>query len=278
MVPSKKFWQNKVVIITGSSRGIGKKTAEQLMALGASVVLNGRTQESLDRCIKELEKLFSLSPEDSQKRLLPVVADVSTQTGAIYLVTRALSRFNRIDVLINNAGMSMRGNISEISSEVVRNIFVSNFESAFFMSQAATQALLNAKGRVLFVSSLAGVRGFPGVSVYSAAKSALEIFRQSFAAENPGIKTGLIYLAFTENDQDKTIYAPDGNLIHHQRKWQMTQQQAANCILASVEKGKKISVLTLKGKLLHFFNAHFPFLVELLLQRSKGQIHAIKKS
>lgn len=272
-----KYWNQKVVLITGSARGIGRKTAEFLLLAGAKVVINARNPDHLKTCRETWEQDSRFFAFPFQERLLSVQADASSPEEAPSLVQAALERFGRIDLLINNAGLSMRGAITDIAPAVVRNIFASNFDTAFFMTQAALGPLEESRGRVCFISSLAGLRGFPGVSVYSAAKAAVAVFRQSLAAEHPIIRSTIVYLGFTENDREKTIFAANGEMIRHERRWQMTQEQAALSILKALRLRKPQAVLTHQGRLLAFFQGHFPRLVDWLLARSRGRVHQIQK-
>ena len=227
-----RYFHDKVVLITGSARGIGRETARLALAAGAKVVLNGRNAKALEATRQAL---------GFPDRTLAIAADLSRPEEAESLVATTLATWARVDVLINNAGLSMRGGFAELSDETIRTMVDSNFLSAVWTTRAALPALRESRGRVLFVSSLAGLRGFPGVSLYSASKMALTALHESLRAEerHRGVAFGLAYLAFTENDPDKTVLGADGRPFRHQRRWILTQAQTAASLLDAVARRRK---------------------------------------
>jgi len=266
VIPS---FTDKVLVITGSARGIGRQAARQALAAGARVVLNGRHPEALEAT------RLSLGHPD---RVAAVAADVSTPEGARTLVDGALGAFGRLDAVIHNAGLSMRGAFAELSPATVRTMVETNLLSAVWVTQAALPALRESRGRVLFVSSLAAVRGFSGVSLYSASKMALTALCQSLRAEEGRlVHFGLIYLAFTENDADKTVLGADGRPFRHERRWSMTQDEAAGHLLRAVARQRKRTVLTPAGLGLFWGQSFFPGLVDGFTERSGGKIHSFRR-
>ena len=190
--------QSKVIVVTGSSRGIGRHLAMLLLERGATVVLNGRDPERLEKTRVELA-------ERASERVSALAGDVSHLEFCKSLAEFVRTKHGRLDGLINNAGASMRGNFSELSAATVDSIVHSNLQGSIYPTLACGPLLKESRGSVVFVSSLAGARGFPGVSVYSAAKMALTGLSQSLRAEwsSAGVHVGLVFLAFTENDPDK---------------------------------------------------------------------------
>lgn len=266
----KSFFQDKVVVVTGSARGIGREVARQALEAGARVVLNGRDPATLAATEAGLGR-----PD----RTLTVAADLATPEGAHELVSQTLARWGRIDVLINNAGLSMRGAFADLSPSTVKTMVDANFLSAVWTTQAALPALRDSGGRVVFVSSLAGLRGFPGVSLYSASKMALTAVHQALRAEEgPRVTSSLIHLAFTENDPGKTVLGADGRPFHHQRKASMGQGETALRILRAVAQGRKKTILTAQGHGLSWGQALFPGLVDALVEASGGKIHSVRRS
>lgn len=265
-----RFFTDKVVVITGSARGIGRETARQALAAGARVVLNGRNAAALEATRQSLGTL---------DRTLAVAADVSVPNEAQRLVATVVDAWGRLDVLINNAGLSMRGAFADLTPTTVQAMVTANLLSAVWATQAALPELRRSRGRVLFVSSLAGVRGFPGVSLYSASKMALAALHQSLRAEEGRhITAGLIYLAFTENDVDKTVLGADGRAFHHERRWSMTQQRTARAVLVAVAGGRKKTTLTPTGWGLSLGQTFFPGLVDRLVEASGGKLHSVRRS
>ena len=265
-----KFYSDKVVLITGSARGIGREAARLALASGARVVVNGRDEAAVHETAR-----FLGVPD----RTLAVAADVSTPEGARRLVDQTLAAWGRIDVLVNNAGLSMRGNFADLAPLTVRTMVEANLLTAVWTTQAALPALRTSRGRVLFVSSLAGVRGFPGVSLYSASKMALEALCQAVQGEegSRGIRAGLILLAFTENDPAKTVLGSDGRPFHHDRKASMSQEAAAEALLKAVVLGRPKTVLTPSGRLLVNAQGWFPGLTAWVFRLAGARTHAVTK-
>ena len=266
-----RFFRDKVVVVTGSSRGIGREIARQVLAAGARVVLNGRDAVTL-----EATRGILGHPEQT----MAVVADVSRPEEAEYLVATTLTAWGHLDVLINNAGLSMRGAFADLKPVTARTMVEANFFSAVWTTLAALPALRTSEGRVGFVSSLAGLRGFPGVSLYSASKMALTALQQSLQAEegSRGLKFSLVFLPFTENDSEKTILSAEGELVHHERSWSFSQAKAAQAILRALARGRKRTTLTIRGRALVAAQTLFPNLVDGLLRASKGKLHAGRSS
>jgi short-subunit dehydrogenase len=272
IVPQKKPFAGRVVVITGSSRGIGRETAFQFGRAGASVVINGRNRERLEQTAVALQA--------AGIAVTACAGDVTRGSDAEALVAAARDRFGRMDVLVNNAGVSMRGPFRSLSPEVVDTIVRTNISGAVVPTVAALPEIEKSRGSVVFISSLAGVHGFPNVSIYSAAKMALSGLAHAIEAElaGSGVHVGLIYLGFTENDPDKKILSADGAQITVRRRYQMSQERAAACILRLVARRRRQMVLTATGRLLYLFDRVAPVLVRAVLRRSGGRIHSANGS
>ncbi|HUX11767.1 MAG TPA: SDR family oxidoreductase [Spirochaetia bacterium] len=264
----KRPFSDRVVVITGSSRGIGRETAIAFGRAGARVVINGRDAERLEKTAAQL-RAEGIEVE-------AVAADIARGSDAARLISAAKARFGHIDVLVNNAGVSMRGLFSELVPEVVETVVRTNITGAVVPTVAAMNELRERRGSIIFVSSLAGVHGFPNVSIYSAAKMALTGLAQSLDAElaGSGVHVGLIFLGFTENDPDKSILAADGREIIVKRRHQMSQSQAAQEIVKLTVRRRRQRVLTPPGRLLYLAAHVAPVLVRAVLRRSGGRIHA----
>ena len=257
------FWNEKVVIITGSSRGIGRETARYLGKLGAKIVLNGR---NVDRLRETTHELYREGCEVTFE-----AGDVSSRKDMDRLVARAVDAHGGVDVLINNAGLSMRGPFGRISEELARNLTDVNLLGSVIPTVAALEELKKSKGSVAFISSAAGLRGFPNVSIYSATKMALRALAESLSAEvgPEGVHAGVFYLGFTENDPDKEILSAEGTPIKVTRSWQHTQREAAMAIAEAIRKRKRRAVFTAPGKLLALAQRLSPSLVDWAVSRAR---------
>lgn len=265
------FFQGKVVIVTGSSRGIGRETARLALQWGARVVLNGRDAISVERTRQAL---------GGGERLLAVPGDLARPERAQALVARTLEAWGTLDAVILNAGLSMRGAFAELSDTTIQTMVDANLLSAVWTARAAIPALRESRGSLLFVSSLAAIRGFPGVSLYSATKMALTGLQQSLRTEEGprGVAVGMVHLAFTENDREKSVLAADGHWFHHRRRWTTTQQQAARCLLRAIRDRRRSVIVTGTGRLLDWAQRWFPGVVDSFVKASGGKLHHVEEN
>lgn len=257
-----KHFLGKVVVISGSSRGIGKVTALRFLKEGAKVVLNGRSVESLN----ETEMEFRQPGFD----LLAIAGDVNDPEFCNVLIQRTVSHFGRLDILVNNAGGGFRGGLDETTPLVFREVIDSNLMSAVYCTLAALPEIKKSKGSIVFVSSLAGIRGLPKNGPYCVAKMGLTAFAETLRLElyNTGVHIGILYVGFTEYDAKKRVTNADGTLVPISRRSHHTREQVASIILNAIRKRRGLVYLTLPGKLLVFLNRFFPRLLEWILVRT----------
>ena len=266
---STKIFQDKVAIITGSSRGIGKATAIELVKNGASVVLNGRNQERLTQTENDIKALGG--------NVLAVCGDVSIPTDAQDLIDKTIDTFGKLDILINNAGISMRGDMAELNPEVYKTVFETNVFGVVNLTIPALPHIKKTKGSIVFISSLAGIRGLPGLSAYCSSKMSLRAIAESIRIEEAKAKihVGLIFVGITEIEFDKETIGADGSLItisdRSKFKVQSTES-VANAILKNIRKRKFRTTLTGIGKLNAFMQPLMPGIVERILIRSVDKI------
>ncbi|MBP7496474.1 MAG: SDR family oxidoreductase, partial [Bacteroidales bacterium] len=173
--------KDKVIIITGASSGIGEALAINLASKGARVVLAARNIEKL----KNTEKVIIAKGTTA----LSVETDVSKEEDCRRLIEITVKHFGRIDILINNAGISMRAAFNELDSKVIHKLMDVNFWGTFYCSKFAYPYLLASKGSLIAVSSIAGYKGLPGRTGYSASKFAIHGLFDVLRIE--ALKTGL---------------------------------------------------------------------------------------
>lgn len=265
---SPKKFQDKVALITGSSSGIGKATAIEMSKQGASIVLNGRNKEKL---IKVEEQI-----KNHGGNVTSFCCDISIPSDAKELLEFSIKSFGKLDILINNAGVSMRGNFSELKPEVFKTVFETNVLGTANISIPALPYIKESNGSIVFISSVAGIRGLPNNSAYSSSKMALRAIAESIRIEetNSNIHVGLIYVGITEIEKDKKTIGADGSLISLQDRSRFKVQsldQVANSIIKNIKKRKFRTTLTKMGWLNAFLQPIVPDLVERIL------IHTIKK-
>lgn len=258
-------YKGKVAVITGSSRGIGKAIALELAKNGAAIVLNGRNQERLDAAIESIKQYTNDA--------IAVCCDVSDPEEGKRLIDETIERFGRLDILVNNVGVSMRGTVAELKPEVFENVFSSNVYGTVNPTIPAIPELRKTKGSIVFISSLAGIRGLPGLSAYCSSKMALRAIAESIRIEEHkyNIHVGLIYVGITEIEHNKETIAPDGSMkVLKERKEGnvQTTEQVAKAVLKNLKKRKFITTLTGIGKVNKFLQPRAPMLVEKIILKS----------
>ena len=154
------YFKDKVVIVTGGTDGIGKALVEELIKEGAKISTCGRNHD----------KLYRLQTEFPSAELQTMVADVSSENDCRRLIELTNKVYGGIDVLINNAGISMRAELKDASVDVIKKVMEINFFGVLSATQACLPEIIKNKGSVIGISSIAGFRGLPGRSGYSASK------------------------------------------------------------------------------------------------------------
>ena len=174
--PQMQSLQDRVVVITGASRGIGAAAAELFAAENARLVLAARKQTDLNKTASRLKI--------DKKRVLVVSADVSSAAGVKKIVTQALKKFKRIDVFVNNAGTGTARSILDTTEKDYNLMMDTNLKSVFYSYKELLPRMIRQKGgQIINISSLAGRMGLPGMAVYSASKAALNAFTEAVALE-----------------------------------------------------------------------------------------------
>jgi meso-butanediol dehydrogenase / (S,S)-butanediol dehydrogenase / diacetyl reductase len=168
-----KRFEGKVVIVTGAGSGIGAATAKRFLKEGAAVVLNGQRRSRLEATAQD-------SPRD---KVLIDSGDISSNEYVVGLVQRTIERFNRIDVLVNNAAISLLGSFAGTPEEDWRRLMRTNVDGVFYTIRAALPHLFASKGSIVNVSSVSGLGGDWYASYYNASKAAVSNLTRSLALE-----------------------------------------------------------------------------------------------
>ena len=149
------YFKHKTIIITGASSGIGKACAEEFAKKGANLVLAARQYTTLCEITKDLETRFGI-------KAIAIQCDVSKENECQNLIKQAVSTFKTVDVLVNNAGISMRALFKDLDLIVLQKLMDVNFWGAVYCTKYALPELLKSKGSVVGISSGAAYHGFPG--------------------------------------------------------------------------------------------------------------------
>ena len=225
-------FKNKVVVVTGASSGIGEALARRFAALGAHVVAGART-------VDKLEAVVSGLPTEGEA----VACDVTREEDCRRLIDRAVERFGRIDVLVNNAGISMRALFDDVDLDVLRRLMDTNFWGAVYCTKYALPYIQCARGSIVGISSVAGFHGLPGRTGYSASKYAMHGLLETVRIEN--LKKGVHVL----------IVAP-GFTASNVRFAALTADEAARRIIKAIGRRKRTLLMDFDGKgtrILKFF-------------------------
>ena len=182
----------KRVLVTGSTRGIGQALARRFIAQGATVAINGRSDESVADSIKAI---------GSSDRLHAAPGDLSTASGCELVVTSALEALGGLDILINNAGTYPIASIEDTDEALWDETLNANVKSTFFCSRAALPALRESKGVIVNHSSIAGLMGFANIAVYCTSKAAVANLTRSMAMElAPDVRVNCVCPTTVDND------------------------------------------------------------------------------
>lgn len=251
--------KNKVVIITGATSGIGKALAYEYASHGANLILGARNYNKLEEISKDLSV--------KGVKVLFCQTDVSKESDCKNLILTATENFDRIDILINNAGISMRALFETVDLSVIHRLMDVNFWGTVYCTKFALPHLLSSKGSVIGISSIAGIKGLPARTGYSASKFAMNGFLESLRTEN--LKKGLHVLVahpgFTSSNIRNTSLTSDGSQqgdTPRDEGKMMSAEEVASHIYKAVRKRKNRIVLTTEGKLVLLISKFFPRMLE----------------
>lgn len=251
--------KDKVVIITGASSGIGLATAELFAGKGAKVVLAARSRELLRQITESLSSLGY--------NVYSVETDVTKEEDCKNLIYKTVEKYGQIDILINNAGISMRALFNDVDINVLKRLFEVNFWGAVVCTKYALPYLIQQRGSVVGVSSVAGFVGLPGRTGYSASKYALHGFLESLRVEN--LKNGLHVLimcaGFTKSDIRKKALTADGSpqgFTPREEEKMMLPEEVALSIFKAIKRRRNYVILTLLGKMTALVKRIAPRLIE----------------
>lgn len=252
--------KNKVIVITGASSGIGRALAIEFASRGARLSLGARRTDLLE----------SLQTELPGTDILITKTDVSIENDCRKLVEETIRRFGQIDVLINNAGISMRALFEEVDLKVIRQLMDVNFYGTVYCTKYALPYLLKTRGSLVGVISIAGYVGLPGRTGYSASKFAIRGFLDTIRIEN--LKKGLHVLVaapgFTASEVRKAALTTDGSqqgeTPRNEEKMMSAEECARHIVKAVINRKRELILTFTEGKLTVFLGKFFPSLLDKL--------------
>lgn len=249
--------KGKVVAITGASSGIGRALAFEAYNQGAMIAL----------CARNMAKLVELYGNLDESRVLCFQVDVSKENDCRNFMEAIEGKWGRIDVLINNAGISMRALFEDADTAVIRELMEINFFGAVYCTKYALPAILRNKGAIVGISSIAGYRGLPARTGYSASKFALQGFLEALRTELLYTGTHVMWVSpgFTTSNIRNVARSSDGSAQGEtplNESKLMSAEECAQIILTAVKKRKRTVVMTFLGKLTVWINKLFPALAD----------------
>jgi dehydrogenase/reductase SDR family member 7B len=260
--------KNKVVIITGASSGIGKSLAFSFGNEGAKIIITGRKEAAL----LEVSEALTEAGIDN----LAIISDVSIETDNVDMVNKTIQKYGKIDILINNAGMSMRAMFEDCDLKVIKSLMDINFWGTVYATKYALPHIKASKGSIVGVSSIAGYRGLPVRSGYSASKFAMNGFLEALRTEllHTGVHVLTACPGFTTSNIRKESFGADGiskgDTMRDEAKM-MSSEDVADRILKAVKNRDRGMILTLQGKMTVLINKFFPKMADILVYNAMAK-------
>lgn len=262
------YFTNKVVAITGGSDGIGKALVDALLEKGAKVATCGRNTD----------KLYSLQLQNAAFPLHAVTCDVSREADCRHFIDSTLQTFGHIDILINNAGLGMHNLFLNTPIDELKQVMDVNFWGTVYCTRYALPSILHQKGTIVGMSSVAGYRGIPGRSGYSASKFALQGWLEALRVEMLDQQVHVMWVCPGFNMAGlKTTGIPEqGNgesALDTERA--MTAEEVARITLKAIEKKQRHVIMTFTGKRTVFSTRFLPRLADRLIHKyffRKGEL------
>lgn len=260
--------KDKVILITGATSGIGLALAQEFGRKGCRIAFTGRNADRL----KETEALLHKVGIEC----IGIQADASQETDQRKAVALTVNRFGRLDVLINNAGISMRALFRELDVSVIRSVMETNFFGTVYATHAALPYLIRSKGSIVGISSIAGYKGLPGRTGYSASKFAMAGFLEALEIEllNKKVHVLLACPGFTSTRIRENALTKTGDTQGESPREEgkmMTPEDVASHIYNAVLHRRRSLILTSQGKLTVWLNKFFPKLVNRLVYKTMAK-------
>lgn len=255
----KKLFNDKVVIITGASYGIGEAIACEFAANGSKVMLAARTEGKLAIIVDQIRA--------KNQEASFIKTDVSLEQDCRKLVEKTVEKYGTVNILVNNAGISMRASFMDVDLKVLHTLMNTNFWGTVYCTKYALPYLVANKGSLIGVSSVAGFHGLPGRTGYSASKFAIHGFLETIRIENlkKGLHVMIIAPGFTASEirfHALTAYGTEQGTSPRIEKKLMTPEYVAKWVLKGIRKKKRNKILTWEGRFTALFQRIIPTVVD----------------
>lgn len=255
-------FQGKIVIITGASSGIGKACAYEFACQGATVVLAARRKDILYEIEEQIIALGG--------KAFTIVTDVKDINDCRSLIEQTIIQFGKLDILINNAGISMRATFEALDLTIIKELMDTNFYGTVYCTKFALPHILQQKGTIVGVSSITGLTPLPGRTGYAASKHAMDGFLNTLRLENikKGLNVLVVHPGFTSSNIRNVALDKDGNSQQETPRNEnkmMSSERVANIIAKAILKRERDLVLTPQGKLVVWMHKNMPGIADRII-------------
>lgn len=254
----------KIIVITGASSGIGEAMARLYSKMGAKVVLGARNEVKLSLLVQIIRS--------EGGKAAYIATDVTKEEDCKRLIRTAIDEFGGIDVLICNAGISMRASFDDVDMGVLHRVMDVNFWGTAYCAKYALPYLRASKGSLVGISSVAGIHGLPGRTGYSASKFAMTGLLETIRIEN--VKRGLHVMiacpGFTASNVRYSALTADGSVqgeTPREENKMMTAEEVARKVAEGIIKRKRLCLMEPKGRATYFVKKFAPSLLDRVFYR-----------
>lgn len=256
---NRNIFKDKVVIVTGASSGIGRATALEFARNGSRVVVAARSAERLTTLEQEITAIGA--------EVLACVTDVSREDECRKLIEATVTRFGTINILVNNAGISMKALFDDVDLSVLKRLMDVNFWGTVYCTKYALPYIISNRGSLVGVSSTAGFHGLPGRTGYSASKFAMHGFLETLRIENMKEKLHVMIIApgFTASEIRRNALlsdgTPQGNSPREEKNLK-SPEFVARWVLRGIRKKKRNKIMTWAGRFTALLQRIIPAVVD----------------
>lgn len=264
-------WENRVIIITGASAGIGKALALALAPQSPKLVLVARDRARLEEVAEACENLGATT--------LVVPTDVTDSQACAAMIQRSMAQFSGIDVLVNNAGMSMWSTVEDVQDvSQFQHIMNVNFMGSVYCTKFALPFLTKSQGRILAISSVASLTGVPSHAVYCASKHAMNGFFESLRIElaGTGVSVTIVAPDFVQSEIHTRSLGSDGKPLGRFLQDHgsfLSAEACANIIVRAMVQRKRLVVTSLRGKFGRWVKLCFPQIIDWMAKKGVAEAY-----
>ncbi|MBO5961637.1 MAG: SDR family oxidoreductase [Alistipes sp.] len=257
----KSALNGRVVVITGASSGIGEAMARLYSELGAKVALGARNETKLAELVQAIRS--------EGGEAIYITTDVTKESDCQRLVERAAEEFGGVDIMICNAGISMRALFDDVEMSVLHRVMDVNFWGTAYCAKYALPYLQASKGSLVGISSVAGLHGLPGRTGYSASKFAMTGLLETIRIENlkKGVHVMIACPGFTASNVRYSALTADGSPqgeTPRNEATMMTAKEVALRVAKGIAKRQRLCLMEKEGRLTHFVKRWAPSLLDRL--------------